>query len=469
MRLTVADLAVATGGRVVGDPDAVVDGIANDSRTLRPGECFVAVVDRRDGHEFVAAAGARGATAAIVARVPDDVDPAVLPLVVVDDPMAALARAATWARRERLASARVVGVTGSTGKTSTKDLLAGALSAGRATHVNAASFNNEIGLPITILGAPDSVEVVVCEMGARFAGNIAELCAIAHPDVGVVTNLGIAHAEHLGGPEGVARVKGELLEALPAAGRAFLNADDERCRALASRTVATVVTAGTATHADVHVTIVDIDAELRARVTIESPFGSLSARLGLRGSHQALNAALAAAVALFEGIDPGAVAGGLEHAAGSASRMQLAHTVHGITVLDDSYNANPQSMRAGIAALGALTVAGRRVAVLGAMRELGADSGPEHHALGAALAAARVDRLVVVGTGSDPDALAAGATDSGVTVERAEDVAMAITAMADLAPGDAVLVKASRAVGLDAVVRALTVDGTIVAPEARTS
>jgi UDP-N-acetylmuramoyl-tripeptide--D-alanyl-D-alanine ligase len=126
-------------------------------------------------------------------------------------------------------------------------------------------------------------------------------------------------------------------------------------------------------------------------------------------------------------------------------------------------------MRAGIAALGALTVAGRRVAVLGAMRELGADSGPEHHALGAALAAARVDRLVVVGTGSDPDALAAGATDSGVTVERAEDVAMAITAMADLAPGDAVLVKASRAVGLDAVVRALTVDGTIVAPEARTS
>jgi UDP-N-acetylmuramoyl-tripeptide--D-alanyl-D-alanine ligase len=455
MQLTLRELADACGGVVVGNDDVTVDGFGNDSRSIRPGECFVAIVDARDGHDYVDDAFTRGAVAALVERVPD-----AGPCVVVDDPVAALAAIAGWVRSTRLARTRVVGITGSTGKTSTKDLLVGALGAARRVHSNPASFNNEIGLPITILGAAEAIDVLVCEMGARFAGNIADLCAIARPEVGVVTNIGVAHAEHLGGRRGVERVKGELLEALSANGVAVLGDDDPASGRLVTRTQARVLRVGERTTADVRFVVHDLDAELRALVAIDSPWGPLRARLGLRGAHQVLNAALAATVALDDGVSPDQVAAGLTAATGSSWRMDLAHTVDGITVLNDAYNANPQSMRAALVALRDLDVSGRRVAVLGAMRELGSASRAEHEAIGQLAATCGVQRLVAVGAADDEDvaALAGVAAACGVDVV-VTDRDRATGALTDLRAGDAVLIKASRAVGLEAVAAELLAPG----------
>ncbi len=463
MNITVGDIVAATGGRRVGGSDAqVVDGLTNDSRTVTPGSCFVAIVDQRDGHEFVTSAFAAGAAAAIVERIVE-VDHT-LPIIVVDDVYAAIADLAAWVRSERLAAARVVGVTGSTGKTSTKDFLASTLSTKWMTHANAASFNNEIGLPVTLLGAPGNVQFVVCEMGARFAGNIAELCAIATPDTGVVTNIGSAHAEHLGGVEGILVTKSELLAALPSTGLAVLPADDAFVDRLAGATSARVLRAGASPTADVVVRVESVDDELRATVELASPWGSARARLGLRGRHQAANAALAAAVALESGVSPDQVALGLGASVGSAWRMELARTVDGIMVLNDAYNANPQSMAAAIRALGELGATtdasagtSRRVAVLGTMRELGPTSIADHEALVPLLSAAEVTDLVVVGADEETDALARAAKGSNLVVRRAPDAAasLAMLHQLELGAGDAVLVKASRVVGLDVVARAL--------------
>jgi UDP-N-acetylmuramoyl-tripeptide--D-alanyl-D-alanine ligase len=454
MLLNAADLARMTGGRLVGDPSTPVSGFSNDSRTLVPGQCFVAIRDQRDGHDFVADAFARGAVAAIVARAPAAPGPGTV-FVVVDDTVAALGRAAASVRREQLAGSTVVGVTGSSGKTSTKDLLASALSSGARVHANESSFNNEIGLPITLLGAPADAEVVICEMGARAAGNIARLCAIARPDVGIVTNVGTAHAEFLGGRGGVARVKGELLEALTAHGLAVLNADDPSTADLATRTRATVLTAGTAPGADVRVEVLTLGPELRARIRVASPWGGFDTDLGLRGAHQAANAALAAATALHRGIPAVAVAEGLRRARGSSWRMELAEAPGGVLVLNDAYNANPDSMAAALAALAGLAVRGRRIAVLGEMRELGDASAAEHRRIGAMTRAHRIDRLIAVGGTGDATALAAAAREAGVEVVQVLDAAEALRALADRAAGDAVLVKASRVVGLEQVAVAL--------------
>jgi UDP-N-acetylmuramoyl-tripeptide--D-alanyl-D-alanine ligase len=454
MRLSLAEIAAAARGTVRGNDRAVVSGFANDSRSIVEGECFVAIVNQRDGHEFVGHAFDRGAGAAIVARLHEAV-PAVADLVVVDDPVEALARIARWARTERLSSTRVVGITGSTGKTSTKDLLAGALGSSRRVHANRASFNNEIGLPITVLGASDDIDVLVCEMGARFSGNIADLCEIAQPQIGVITNIGVAHSEHIGGLESVRRVKAELLGALPASGLAVLNRDDASTAKLAVSTRARVVTVGLEPGADVQVRVLGLSSDLRATVAIHSPWGYIETELGLRGAHQAANAALAAAVALSEGIGPDQVAVGLSVARGSSLRMDLAHTVEGITVLNDSYNANPQSMRAALLALRDLPVAGRRVAVLGPMREIGPTSDAEHAAIGALTADCGVQRLVAVGESADIALLARAAENRGVEVVAVEDPVAVIDVLGDLIAGDAVLIKASRTVGLEVVARAL--------------
>ncbi len=471
MKLRVGDIVAATRGeRIGGSDDVIVDGLTNDSRSLRAGECFVAIVDRRDGHEFVDSAFAAGASAAIVERaIGGDAE---RPIVVVDNVMTAMAKLAHWVRVDRLRSARVVGVTGSTGKTSTKDLLASALTKRWITHANAASFNNEIGLPVTIVGAPGDVEFVICEMGARFAGNIRDLCAIAMPDTGIITNIGSAHAQHLGGVDGVLATKSELLAALPSDGLAVLPADDPNVERLAGATSARVLRAGASESADVVVQVERVDMELRAVVQLSSPWGSARGRLGLRGRHQALNAALAAAVALESGIGPDEVMHGLETAVGSAWRMDLARTVDGIMVLNDSYNANPQSMAAAIRALGELDAPDssvrrpnaarlRRIAVLGAMRELGAASIAEHEAVAPLLAAANVDELVVVGDDDEAVALTAAAERASVPVRRVHDAEAAIDALRALrvGEGDVVLVKASRAVGLEAVARSLSVPG----------
>ena len=453
MRLTLDRIASVTEGTRHGAAGTAVDGFANDSRVIRPGECFVAIEseaasdDGPDGHDFVAHAFERGAAAALVTRIPEGVGG---PLIVVADVFDALGALARSARTQELADARVVGITGSTGKTSTKDLLEAALAPARGVVANAASFNNEIGLPITLLGAGIDREFVICEMGARFEGNIASLCAIARPDVGVVTNIGPAHVEHLGGIAGVERVKGELLDAVPASGLVVLNADDPATLRLRVRTSARVITAGIATSADVCIVRAVTGSDLRAEVEFDTPWGAVRAVLGLRGAHQVSNAALAAAAALDAGVAPDAVAAGLQAAQGSSWRMDLTETGAGILVLNDAYNANPQSMAAALRAFGDLPVSGRRHAVLGEMRELGSAAEAAHTEIGLQCARHRIDVLVAVGHGAALDALTDAARSEGVAVRRVEHPDAA-RAELDLSRGDAVLVKASRAVGLESV------------------
>lgn len=454
MDLSLDAIARLTGGRVLNAPadrDVTARGWSFDSRTLEPGSGFVAVRGERDGHDFVADAFARGATVALVEREPVGVTG---PLVVVDETFVAL-RALAVAARDRLDGALVVGITGSVGKTSTKDLTAAVLAAGFRVHASAASFNNELGLPVTLLGAPETTEALVLEMGARFAGNIADLCAVARPTVGVVTNLGLAHAEHLGGPEGVAAEKGELLAALPADGLAVLNAESEPSRALRERTRARVVTAGATADADVRTSSVRVDGELRAAFALDSPWGSApEVRLAVRGAYQVANAAMAAAVALSAGVPLDSVVDALATAGTAAWRMELSRTAAGLVVLNDSYNANPTSMAAALEALATLGVPGRRIAVLGEMRELGAHAAEEHARVGALAADAAVDLLVAVGAGTDE--LATEAAARGVEVLQVEDAAEAAAVVQSLAaPGDGVLVKASRAIGLEQVAAAL--------------
>ncbi|HEX6312878.1 MAG TPA: UDP-N-acetylmuramoyl-tripeptide--D-alanyl-D-alanine ligase, partial [Acidimicrobiia bacterium] len=263
MRLTAGEIAHATGGEVVGDPTVVAGSFSIDSRTLEPGACFVALVAERDGHDFVVDAFERGAVVAVVAR---EVDPGSggRTLVRVDDTLAALGALGARAR-DRLAEATVVGITGSAGKTATKDLLAASVSRTHRFTASPVSWNNEAGLPLTVLAAELDTEVVVAEMGARAAGNIAELCAIARPHIGVITNIGLAHAGPLRGREGIAATKGELLEALPASGVAVLDAADELTPTLARRTVARVLLVGLLAQGDVDVSATEIvlDEELR--------------------------------------------------------------------------------------------------------------------------------------------------------------------------------------------------------------
>lgn len=431
MQLRTAELAAAVGGRLEG-PDAPVDGAAIDSRALRPGQLFVAVVAERDGHDFVPAALAAGAGAYLTSRPPVGGT-----AIVVEDTSAALQSAGRLAR-DRIAGP-VVGVTGSVGKTSVKDLLAAALGSSRRTTASERSFNNELGVPITLLGAPDDAEVVVVEMGARGVGHIAELCAIARPTIGIVTRVAAAHTEAFGSIEQVAVAKGELVEALPAEGTAVLYAPDPRVSAMASRTSASVVTFGEG--GDVRAIWVELDDQLRPSFTIVSPWGSTVVDLPVRGVHQVDNALAAAAAAMACGLTPEEAAAGLASAALSPWRMELSTAPSGARVLNDAYNANPASVEASLRSLAALP-ADRRVAVLGVMAELGERSDEEHAAV-AALARSLGIRTIAVAApayGADEDV---------------PDVDAAVAAIGPLGPDDAVLVKGSRVAALERLAAAL--------------
>jgi UDP-N-acetylmuramoyl-tripeptide--D-alanyl-D-alanine ligase len=430
MELRTADLAAATGGHLAG-PDVTVDGASIDSRTVRPGQLFVPVVAERDGHEFVPAALERGAAAYLTAR-----EPAGGTAVVVDDTVAAL-RAIGQLARDRL-SCPVVGVTGSVGKTSVKDLLAAALGVGLRTTASQGSFNNELGVPLTLLSAPADAEAVVVEMGARGVGHIADLCEVARPTVGIVTRVAAAHTEAFGSIDEVARAKGELPAALPVDGTAVLFTGDERVLAMAALTRASVVTFGDG--GDVRAIWLEVDDELRPTFTLVSPWGNAVVELGVRGVHQVDNALAAAAAALVCGLSPEQVAEGLGSAVLSPWRMDLTTASSGARILNDAYNANPASVTAALQSLAALPAA-RRTAVLGVMAELGTTSDEEHAAIGE-LARELGVRLVAVA------APAYGGEDVG-------DVDAAIAALGDLGPDDAVLVKGSRVAGLERLAAAL--------------
>ena len=461
MELTARDIATASGGSVIlGAPEAVVSSFTMDSRVLVPGMGFVALRSARDGHDFVLDAFAHGATVAVVERpvamtTAGSAGPPVL--VKVHDTWEAL-RALGRFVRERLSAQQtptaVVGITGSAGKTSTKDLVAAACAPQRRVHASPGSFNNEAGLPLSLLAVPDDVQVVVLEMGARFAGNIAELTEIARPDIGVITNIGLAHAGHLGGRSGVAAVKGELLDGLPSGGWAVLNDDCEATPALLARTVANVVRVGRTPRADVFVDAVRLDDELRPRFHLASPWGSTEVALEVRGEHQVLNAAMGVAVAAALGIPVEVAAAGVRAARSAPQRMELRRSPDDILVLDDSYNSSPTSAAAALHGLAALAVPGRRIAVLGAMLELGDDTLDEHRALGAQAAREGVDLVVAVGPAGA--AIAEGVEAGGAAVVRVADADAAIRELqAQVRPGDGVLVKASRAAHLESVVATL--------------
>lgn len=419
-------MAAATGGALVG-PDDEIDGAHFDSRELAAGQLFVPLVavDRggRDGHEFVPAAAAAGAAAYLTSRGPiAGVD---LPAVVVPDTEAALTTLAGYARG-LLGDLPVVGITGSVGKTSTKDLVAAALAATRRTWANVRSFNNQWGLPVTVLGAPSDTEALVLEMGMNSFGEISRLAAIGRPSIGVVTAVAGAHTGPLGGIDGVARAKRELVEALPAAGTAVLNADDARVAAMAAHTDAQVLTYGS--NADVRISDLALDGFARPTFSVDTPWGHGQVRLGVSGRHMAWNAAAAIAVA---GVVTGSIDAAVDAlaAAGvSGKRMEVARAGSGAIVVNDAYNANPDSMRAALDALAAIA-ADRRIAVLGPMAEL--DDVDAGHARVAADAAERGIELVAIGTtryGVEPVAATATEFDPAVLGELDEGVAVLVKA-----------------------------------------
>ena len=442
MRFQLEELSDHLGGELVGDSVEVselveVDGVSIDSRTVAAGNLFVPLVAERDGHEFVDGALAAGATAYLTSRGP--VSSQAAPAIEVDDTAAALTEIG------RLARARldgpVVAITGSVGKTSVKDLTAAACGGRLHVHASEKSFNNELGVPLTIANAPDGVEVLVLEMGARGKGHIADLCEVGRPTVGVVTTVALAHSELFGSIEGVAEAKGELIEALPANGVAVLNADNPHAAKMAARAACDVVTFGI-DGGDVRATEVRVDELLRPSFVLTTPSGSIDVRLDVRGAHMAINAAAATAAALAVGVDLSDAAAGLSAAALSPWRMEVAKAPSGLTVINDAYNANPTSMRAALRALLELP-ASQRVAVVGEMAELG-DEGEVEHLAVAAEAAADGVRVIAV------DAPAYG--------PHAEHVPHLDAASAALGSGGAdmaVLVKGSRVAGLEKLAAAL--------------
>jgi UDP-N-acetylmuramoyl-tripeptide--D-alanyl-D-alanine ligase len=427
MRMTASEVAAATGGRLMG-VDCALDGVSTDTREISAGQLFVPIVDRRDGHDFVADALARGVSACLASRDLASSPPAV---IAVDDTLVALADIGRMARG-RLPE-RVVGITGSVGKTSVKDLARAALEPRWRVAANVRSFNNEIGLPLTLANAPDDTDVAVVEMGMRGFGQITELCDIARPNVGVVTAVAEAHTELMGGIEGVARAKGELIAALSGDGLAVLNADDARVAAMAVLTDAPVLTFGNR-GGDVRAVDVRLDDLGRVRFRLCSPWGDLELQLQVSGAHNAVNAAGAAAVALGLDTPLDMVATGLTNARLSPWRMDVRPTASGATVINDTYNANPASMRAALDLLADLPATGRRVAVLGLMAELH-DPSPRHAEIGALVAARGVELVAV-------------ATDL-YGVPSVADIDGAVRAIGPLTAGDVVLVKASRVAGLE--------------------
>jgi UDP-N-acetylmuramoyl-tripeptide--D-alanyl-D-alanine ligase len=454
--LTAEDVATMTGGRVVGDPGAAVTGaVVVDSRQVGPGSLFVALPGEHvDGHDFAARAVEAGASLVLAAREVPGPDGSPLPSVVVDDVATALgdlARAALG-RLRRTGELRVVAVTGSVGKTTTKDLLAQVLSTAGPTVWPEKSFNNEIGLPLTVLRVDASTRYLVLEMGASGIGHIAYLTDIAAPDVAVVLMVGSAHVGEFGGVEAIARAKAEIVTGLVPGGTAVLNADDARVSSMATVAPGPVVLFGEDPRASVRATDVRLDEQGRAAFRLVAHGVEADVQLRLVGEHHVHNALAAAAACLELGMAPAEVAAGLSSAeALSPHRMQVTERPDGVTVIDDSYNANPDSMRAALKALAVRAGRDRRsIAVLGEMLEMGEEHTQAHDEIGRLAVRLDIDRLVVVGEGAR--ALHTGALQEGSWGEETRllpDVEAAARWLEEeLRPGDVVLVKSSHGSGL---------------------
>ncbi len=437
MRLSTSEIAAAVEG-VVHGPDVEVDGATQDSRALQPGELFVPLVAERDGHDFIDGAVHAGASAYLTHENP--VRNINATAVQVADTTAALGALGAVARTR--IDGHVVGITGSVGKTSTKDLLAGATAGSFAVHRSIKSFNNEIGVPLTLLNAPNATELAIVEMGARGIGHIELLCSMAAPTVGVVTTVVGAHTGEFGSVENIAVAKGELVEGLPASGLAVLNGDNPLVAAMAQRTDAPVMTFGQASGNDVVVESIELDDELRATFAIATEWGPVIARPPTRGAHMATNTAAAVGVALWLGASIDAVEAGIAATEVSPWRMDVQRASTGALVINDSYNANPTSMYGALDSLGRLGHQ-RKIAVLGYMAELGENERGDHESV--------FERARSVGA----EVLAVGTDLYGVEPVSIEQVRSMI---GSLDSDSAILVKGSRSAGLEVLAEALLGD-----------
>ncbi|CAM5447777.1 UDP-N-acetylmuramoyl-tripeptide--D-alanyl-D-alanine ligase [Streptomyces pseudogriseolus] len=465
--LSLAEIAEVVGGQThdIPDPSVLVTGeVVRDSREAGPGSLFVAFVGERvDGHDFAAQVVEAGAAAVLASR------PVGVPAIVVEDVQAALGALARHVVA-RL-GATLVALTGSAGKTSTKDLIAQVLRHKAPTVFTPGSLNNEIGLPLTALTATEETKFLVLEMGARGIGHIRYLTGLTPPRIGLVLNVGSAHIGEFGGREQIAQAKGELVESLPPAeegGVAILNADDPYVRAMSSRTKAKVLLFGESGEADVSAENVRLTDSGQPSFRLHTPSGASDVTMRLYGEHHVSNALAAAAVAHELGMSADEIARALSEA-GSLSRwrMEVTERPDGVTVVNDAYNANPESMKAALRALAAMGEAsrakgGRTWAVLGKMAELGDEALAEHDAVGRLAVRLNVSKLVAVG-GREAAWLQLGAYNEGSWGEESVHVSDAQAAVdllrSELRPGDVVLVKASRSVGLESVAQALLETG----------
>ena len=491
IELSLAQIADIVDGELVDVSRAdaerirVTGTVEFDSRAVTPGGLFLALPGARsDGHDHAEAAVRSGAVAVLAARPvgvpaivvrPDDATRASGASVLEHDTdgsgaavLRALAALATAVAAELVAGGlTVVGVTGSSGKTSTKDLIAAVLAPLGRVVAPPGSFNNELGHPWTVLRATTETDFLVLELSARHPGNIAALAAVAPPSIGVVLNVGTAHLGEFGSREAIAATKAELPQSVPPSGAVVLNADDPVVAAMAESTAARVVRVGRSPAADVWASDVTLDELARPRFTLHARGGQVDVALAVHGDHQVSNALCAAAVALECGADLDVLAAALAGAGPvSQHRMQVQTRADGVTIVNDAYNANPDSMRAGLKALAWMAGSGgerrRSWAVLGEMAELGDDAIAEHDSIGRLAVRLDVSRLVVVGTGRSMSAMLHGAVMEGSWGSEAVLVADAHAALEllrdEVGPGDVVLVKASNSAGLGALADALVAD-----------
>ncbi|CAN7474867.1 UDP-N-acetylmuramoyl-tripeptide--D-alanyl-D-alanine ligase [Knoellia sp. LjRoot47] len=446
--LSLTEIATLTGGALHGvadpaEPPVVSGAVVTDSREAEPGSLYIARIgESMDGHRFVAAARDNGAVAALTSRVVDE-----LPCVVVDDVQAAFV-AISRAVLDRATDLTVIGITGSSGKTSTKDLLGTVLATSGPTIAPVGSYNSEVGVPLTVTRVTDHTRFLVVEMGARGIGHIEYLTRIAPPRIGVVLNVGTAHVGEFGSREAIGRAKGELVEALPADGVAVLNADDPVVRSMAERTRARVVLVGEAADATVRADDVTVASDGRASFRVVTPAGEGTVSLRLVGRHHVGNSLAVLAVALECGMSLDAATAAVGDAGiVSRWRMEVTERRDGVTIVNDAYNANPDSMRAALAALEAMGEGRRTWAVLGSMLELGDESDDDHAEVGAEAQRRGVDELLVVGATARPMADIPAAAGTRIRWFEDADAAEAVL-RAEVAPPDVVLFKSSRDAGL---------------------
>lgn len=443
-------LDITKGKLIYGNQFKTVTGVSVDSRATRPGSLFVPLIgDKFDGHDFISQALARAAAGFLTEKWDSKLRALIsefedIFVIKVDDSLAALQKLAGGVRRRLPAT--VIGVTGSTGKTCTKNFLESILNKTMLVRSAPKNYNNEIGVPLTIFMATEQTEALIVELGMRGPGQIRELCEIAKPRIGLITNIGDTHIGLLGSRQAIADAKGELLEFLPKGGLAVLNADDTRTSYLASLTKAKVVTFGLSPEADVRANGIYLDNQARAHFEIVVPGDKFAVKLAVPGRHSVYNALAAAAVAVSMRVDVDTIKAGLLDAKVADMRLTISINSRGVTIINDTYNANPASVKAALETAAAYKAAGRRIAVLGDMAELGDLSKQAHYNIGITVAKSNFDFLVIIG--KEATNIRRGVVEAGFdadnirTYKDKEEATIFLRRFTR--PRDIVLIKASR-------------------------